>query len=74
MAENLSQSGQKVDLTKYVIGQKIMLEKPRSLDVDPTVEDRLINEPRLQTEAIRNDKTYREGEFVILKDDPHAQT
>ncbi len=129
MAENLSQSGQKVDLTKYVIGQKayfykppsmsdtiargrrakhidhyvgpgiimkhlgtrsivirykekdfqrnagmIMLEKPRPLDVDPTIEDRLINEPRLQIEAIRIDTTYREGEFVILKDDPNAET
>jgi hypothetical protein len=44
-----------------------MLEKPRPLDVDPTVEDRLISEPRLQTEAIRNDTTYREGEFVITQ-------
>ncbi len=52
----------------------IMLEKPRPLDVDPTVEDRLINEPRLQMEAIRNDTTYREGEFVILEDDPNAET
>jgi hypothetical protein len=52
----------------------IMLERPRPMDVDPTIEDRLINEPRLQIEAIRNDIPYREGEFVILKDDPKAET
>ena len=51
-----------------------MLEKPRPMDVDPTIEDRLIYEPRIQMEAIRNDIPYREGEFVILKDDPNAET
>ena len=52
----------------------IMLEKPGTMDIDPTIKDRLINEPRLQMEAIRNDIPYREGEFVILKDDPNAET
>ena len=52
----------------------IMLKKPRPMDVDPTIEDRLINEPRLQAEAAGSDIPYREGEFVILKDDPNAET
>ncbi len=31
-------------------------------------------EPRLQMEAVRTDRPYQEGEFVILKDDPNAET
>jgi len=128
-AENLSQSGQPVDLAKYVLGHKayfykppsmnetisrgrkakhidhyvgpgiivrhigtrsivikyhekefqrdagmVMLEKPGFADVDPTIQDRLIVGPQPQEEALRMDNPLREGEFVILKDEPNAVT
>jgi hypothetical protein len=52
----------------------VMLEKPGFADVDPTIQDRLIVGPQPQEEALRMDNPLREGEFVILKDEPNAVT
>ena len=128
-SENLSQSGQKVDLEKYVIGQNaylykppsmnetitrgrrakhidhyvgpgvimkhigtrsveiryqgkdfqrdagmVMLEKPRFASEDPTIANRSIIGPQLNSEASRTANPLQEGEFVIMKDDPMAVT
>ena len=128
-SENLSQSGQKVDLEKYIIGQNaylykppsmnetitrdrrakhidhyvgpgvimkhigtrsveiryqgkdfqrdagmVMLEKPRFVSEDPTIANRSIIGPQLNSEASRTANPLQEGEFVIMKDDPRAVT
>ncbi len=52
----------------------IVLEKPRFVGEDPIVADRLIAEPQLNTEASRTANPIQEGEFVIIKDDPNAET
>jgi hypothetical protein len=128
-SENLSQSGQKVDLERYIIGQNaylykppsmnetitrgrrakhidhyvgpgvimkhigtrsveiryqgkdfqrdagmVMLEKPRFVGEDPTIANRAIIGPQLNSEASRTANPLQEGEFVIMKDDPGAVT
>jgi hypothetical protein len=128
-SENLSQSGQTIDLEKYVIGHDayfykppsmnetvtrgrkakhidhyvgpgtiikhlgtrsivirfkekefqrdagmVMLEKPRFASEDPTIADGIFIEPQLNTEASRAANPIQEGEFVIIKDDPNAET
>jgi hypothetical protein len=52
----------------------IMLEKPRFASEDPTIADRVIIGPQLNTEASRATNPIQEGEFVIIKDDPKAET
>ncbi len=52
----------------------VMLEKPRFASEDPTIADRIIIEPQLNTEASRAANPIQEGEFVIIKDDPNAET
>jgi len=127
-AENLSQSGYVVDLTKYPVGRNafiykpptqaetiargrkakhidhyvgpgtitshlgtrsmviqmngrdfqrdagmVLLEKPKADDNDPTIRDRRIIEAQKFTIASHETNPLQEGEFVIIKDDPHAR-
>ncbi len=51
-----------------------MLEKPRFAGGDPTIADRVIIGPQLNTEASRTSNPIQEAEFVIIKDDPKAET
>jgi hypothetical protein len=52
----------------------VMLEKPSFTRGDPTIADRINIEPQLNTEAPRASNPFQEGEFVIIKDDPNAET
>jgi hypothetical protein len=38
------------------------------------IADRIIIEPQVNTEASRVSNPIQEGEFVIIKDDPNAET
>jgi hypothetical protein len=51
-----------------------MLEKPRFVGEDPTIANRAIIGPQLNSEASRTANPLQEGEFVIMKDDPRAAT
>ncbi len=52
----------------------VMLEKPSFTRGDPTIEDKINIEPQLNTEASRASNPIQECEFVIIKDDPNAET
>jgi hypothetical protein len=52
----------------------IMLEKPGFADEDPTIANRLIIGPQMNSGATRATSPLQEGEFVIIKDDPNAGT
>jgi hypothetical protein len=52
----------------------ILLEKPGFADEDPTIANRLIIGPQLNSEATGTISPLQEGEFVITKDDPEAGT
>ena len=50
----------------------IMLEKPREVDEDPTIRNRMIIETQAHSTTLRITHPLQEGEFIIGKDDPNA--
>jgi hypothetical protein len=52
----------------------LMLGKPRFVGEDPTIANKFIIGPQLNSVALRTVKPLQEGEFDIMKDDPKADT